>query len=262
MIQCSKCGTLNNDEFNFCSNCGKKIDIVECPNCHKLIDLESTCINCGYSLISQLETNLNEFKKLNNTFDDIFNCELLIILKDGTNLTSYDDIQNKDEVIFISEDLSLQENLSSKYEFYKSLKLIIAKNLTANVKRTDYMFGDCKSLESLLLINWDVSNVTNMQGMFFCCESLKDIDDLNNWDVSNVTKMRSMFKCCYNLSNIDCLENWNTINVTDMSWMFESCTSLNNIKVLNKWKVNSNLNSNSMFFGSGLSKKSFPKWIK
>ena len=39
--------------------------------------------------------------------------------------------------------------------------------------------------------NWDVSNVTNMYGMFYGASSFNQ--PLNNWDVSNVTDMWSMF---------------------------------------------------------------------
>ena len=39
--------------------------------------------------------------------------------------------------------------------------------------------------------NWDVSNVTNMSGIFVGCESFNQ--DISSWDVSNVTNMTNMF---------------------------------------------------------------------
>jgi hypothetical protein len=40
--------------------------------------------------------------------------------------------------------------------------------------------------------NWDVSNVTNMNGLFFD-DCLNTFDqEISNWDVSNVTDMRHM----------------------------------------------------------------------
>ena len=38
--------------------------------------------------------------------------------------------------------------------------------------------------------DWDVSNVENMSGMFYCSSFNQDIGD---WDVSGVTNMSSMF---------------------------------------------------------------------
>ena len=46
--------------------------------------------------------------------------------------------------------------------------------------------------------NWDVSNVTNMSGMFEGAKSFNQ--DISNWDVSNVTNMISMFVIAEHLS--------------------------------------------------------------
>ena len=40
--------------------------------------------------------------------------------------------------------------------------------------------------------NWDVSNVTIMEDMFFDASSFNK--DLSSWDVSNVTNMEDMFR--------------------------------------------------------------------
>ena len=39
--------------------------------------------------------------------------------------------------------------------------------------------------------SWDVSNVKDMTGMFYCCYDFNC--DLSNWDVSNVTNTAGMF---------------------------------------------------------------------
>ena len=43
----------------------------------------------------------------------------------------------------------------------------------------------CSTLDYLDVANWDVSNVTNVSGMFKACESLDPLD-LNNWNISRI----------------------------------------------------------------------------
>jgi surface protein len=77
--------------------------------------------------------------------------------------------------------------------------------------------------------NWDMSEVTQMQCMFYGCGSLTKMD-LSNWDVSKVVDMHHMFCDCYNLTDIN-FENWNTGSVTCFSAMFNNCNSLKVVDV-------------------------------
>ena len=43
--------------------------------------------------------------------------------------------------------------------------------------------------------SWDVSNVTNMEDMFYSASSFNQ--PLEKWDVSNVTNMEYMFLICF-----------------------------------------------------------------
>ena len=71
--------------------------------------------------------------------------------------------------------------------------------------------------------NWDVSNVKNMDHMFYEATSFNQ--PLNNWNVSKVKDMVFMF---YNASSFNQpLNNWNVSNVTDMDSMFYEATSFN-----------------------------------
>ena len=74
------------------------------------------------------------------------------------------------------------------------------------------------------LSGWDVSNVTNMEFMFYYCNNFDC--DLSNWDVSNVTNMRHTFYKC-NMFTGKGLDNWDVYKVEDMSYMFAGCKKFN-----------------------------------
>lgn len=72
---------------------------------------------------------IKEFEKLNTTTDSIYDLgdlDVLIILEDGTNLTSWNEVNNKRDIIYISEDLSAYTDLTGKYCYCTSLKGIVA----------------------------------------------------------------------------------------------------------------------------------------
>merc|ERR1711988_1063500 len=81
------------------------------------------------------------------------------------------------------------------------------------------------------LNNWNVSNVSNMIGMFNRARSFNQ--PLYNWNVSNVTNMDSMF--CYAQSFNQPLNNWNVSNVTNMQGIFLGAFNFN--QDLSSWNI-------------------------
>ena len=110
--------------------------------------------------------------------------------------------------------------------------------------------------EYIDISNWDVSNVTDMEDMFYGCEVLKSVGNLSNWDISNVKTMGGMFYGCASFNqDISC---WNVYSVTCMASMFCGCRSLN--QDLSKWDV-SNVNDMSyMFYGCESFNKDISSW--
>lgn len=192
-----------------------------------------------------------QFEHLNTTCDSIYDLryrDVLIILKDGTNLTSWDDVEDKREVLFVSENLSKQEDLREKYKDLSSMKVIVTTEISNKATSLENMFFGCFSLMHIRsLSDWDVSGIDNMNGMFKECNSLKDLSPLSYWDVSNVTTMNSMFENCFSLGTVAPLSLWKTHNVRDMSHMFDDCHSLEDIYGLCDWNVGNVESMESMF---------------
>ena len=110
----------------------------------------------------------------------------------------------------------------------------------SNVTDMSGMFLFCKKFNQPLN-SWDVSNVTNMNGMFSGCENFNQ--PLNSWNVSNVTDMKSMFFCCENFNQP--LNSWDVSNVTDMYSMFNNCDNFN--QPLNSWNISNVTDMGYMF---------------
>ena len=70
---------------------------------------------------------------------------------------------------------------------------------------------------------WDVSNVTDMDGIFYLANSFNQ--NISNWDVSSVLNMGSMFKGASSF-NQD-ISNWDTSSATKMLGLFEDATAFN-----------------------------------
>ena len=102
--------------------------------------------------------------------------------------------------------------------------------------------------------SWDVSNVTNMDGMFYGAASFNQ--DISNWDVSNVIGMRDMFDGASSF-NQD-ISNWDVSNVTDMTSMFDSATSFN--QDISSWDVKKVRKMTSMFYGAASFNQDISNW--
>ncbi|WGD32793.1 hypothetical protein Mccp14020TZ_02990 [Mycoplasma capricolum subsp. capripneumoniae] len=81
------------------------------------------------------------------------------------------------------------------------------------------------------LDKWDVSQITNIEGIF--SDSYFYDMNLNNWDTSNVKNMKKAFYnssfCCGDISE------WSTSSVEDMSEMFSKTTNSINYDISTKY---------------------------
>ena len=118
------------------------------------------------------------------------------------------------------------------YSMFWKFKNLIQINFndnfnTSNVTDMNSMFWNSSSLQKLDLSNFNTSKVTNMSSMFHNCSSLTDLN-LSSFNTSNVTTMERMFSYCRSLTSLD-LSSFNTSKVTNMSSMFYYCSSLTSL---------------------------------
>ena len=154
---------------------------------------------------------LREFELLNTTTESIYELNglrVLIILYAGSNLTSWREVRDREEIIYISEDLFGEHDLAGRYKGFTNLRAVVASGF-GDVHDLSNLFAGCESLVDISsLKSWDVSNVANMSGMFDGCTSLKDISALSNWKTSKVQNISGMFFNCYSLEDISPLADW------------------------------------------------------
>ena len=169
----------------------------------------------------------------------------------------------------------LDKAVDSKYKYFPKTKLELTELLkklinsgeinlncidTSAITDMSYLFGAFNNIKNINfnVSNWDVSNVENMNYMFFDC---KNFDcDLSSWDVSNVEDMYEMFGNCKKFTGKG-LENWDVSNVTDISYMFIGCEKL--ICDLSDWDVSNVKDKNmELTFYKCDSLKNKPSWYK
>ena len=125
----------------------------------------------------------------------------------------------------------------------------------SNVTDMNRMFYYAESFNDNIN-HWDVSNVTDMSELFRDATTFNQ--PLNSWDVSNVTNMNDMFSFA-RAFNQDIRfvaggantggDAWNTTNVLDMGSMFGGASAFN--QPIGNWYVNNVTNMNQMFSVSG-----------
>lgn len=125
---------------------------------------------------------------------------------------------------------------------------------------------------------WDVSKVTNMEGMFYSnpdfngdlskwkvskvenmgwmfCQTTFN-NDISKWDVSNVKNMNAMFKASEFNGDIS---KWNVSNVLSMKFMFSN-SDFN--KDISKWVLNSSTDKEHMFDNCPIKEEYKPGYVK
>ena len=145
------------------------------------------------------------------------------------------------------------EDLSGMFSECKDLEYINEIfDLNKKVKDISNMFSGCSKLKTLpeSMSEWDTSNITNMSGLFYGCESLIKIPDISNWNTINVKTMMAMFNGCKILQYLPNISKWTVSNVEDISCMFNNCSLLEEMpKGMSKWDTKNVKDMGDMFNG-------------
>ena len=135
---------------------------------------------------------------------------------------------------YIQEKLVIKKSVVFNHKYFpetkEELKDLIKKRIKEEGNNADLNDIDVSKITDMSYLfegvdfngdisKWDVSNVTNMKGMFFGNENFNQ--DISRWDVSNVTNMRAMFARCVNF-NQD-ISNWEVSNVIYKQSIFYKC---------------------------------------
>ena len=148
-------------------------------------------------------------------------------MSDGTMWFRYDDLWQTchGEVFRVWTNNEYQNLWAHKGE---DIKRIVIDASFANVQFNSLRlwFSNMTNLESITGLSYlNTNGVTNMEGMFFMCSSLKSLD-LSGFNTADVTEMGSMFKGCSNLETIYIGSGWTTENVNKSENMFMGCTKI------------------------------------
>lgn len=151
------------------------------------------------------------------------------------------------EKIKINSD-SIESNeiieVNSKEELLKVIKMKMIDHpedldlsnidLGPSIDSLDGLFNG-KSIKSIDLTGWNVSNVKKFDGMFANCYELEAIYGIEKWQFGDDVSFYKMFYCSKKLDNIN-ISKWDVSKVNNLSYMFYGCENLN--IDLSNWKFN------------------------
>ena len=109
------------------------------------------------------------------------------------------------------------------------------------------MFNGCKNIKNFeCLKNWNVSNCENFEGIFAYC-NMTDVNFLSSWKVDKAIDLGGIFYGCEKLSNLEGIKNWNVGRAKCFRDAFNNCKGLTDVNVLQNWNMSKANAINGMF---------------
>ena len=219
---------------------------------HIAIMTEGPDFNTKLKALEPATDKIEHFKKSNvapaasmnamNIEDEESDYEIKLWL-DPTDKTAY--YYTEPEKVYLNTD-SRDMFLSgySEQKIKNILELDLSNFDTSQVTYMQSMFFGMSNLTTLNLSNFDTSKVTNMGAMFLGMSNLTSLN-LSNFDTSKVTNMGTMFSEMSNLTTLN-LSNFDTSKVTNMQYMFSEMSSLTSLN-LSSFNTSNVTDMNNMF---------------
>lgn len=124
--------------------------------------------------------------------------------------------------------VNMNPNAAFMFDKFVRIRNIDLSDFTylSGLTDTRYMFLECRNLKKITFKKASATKEfmpSEMQGMFFSCQSLSNVD-LTLFDTKMVDNMDELFYKCYNLKNIYVDKTrWNVENVRSFNRMFSEC---------------------------------------
>ncbi|WP_018234399.1 BspA family leucine-rich repeat surface protein [Thioalkalivibrio thiocyanodenitrificans] len=150
-------------------------------------------------------------------------------------------------------DLGIQ-SLSLSFPQWTDRLVSVPNWIPSTVTDLSYAFVGALALNDPSISSWNVSNVTNMEGLFF--EASLFNQPLGGWDVSSVTNMEFMFTRAEVFNQP--LGGWNVGSVTSMRGMFNRAEAFN--QPLGAWNVSNVTNMVQMFSQASAFNQDLSSW--
>lgn len=213
------------------SGSGIDLEITDCDylfyiNARKdsINDILPFCKNvtsCKYMFSQSSAQTLDlrglDVSKVTNMNNMIGNCQYLTSL----NVEGWDTSNVTDMAYFLYLAQYLQ--IGDKLKHFKTGKVMTMASL----------FSMCYGNAKLDLSTWDVSNVTNMNAMFYQNNNLSELN-ITGWDTSKVTNTQNLFSTCPKLKDIIELNLSSSTNVYNVLYKCKVLENFGGFKDLGK----------------------------
>ena len=140
--------------------------------------------------------------------------------------------------------------IESASEMFSDLINLIEIDLSefdaSELTSMNLMFYGCTNLISINITNFNAPKLTNMASTFWKCESLISVD-FSRSNIPSIDTISSLFHSCKSLKSIN-FQNFPTSKVRSFAFLFYSCSSLESIDLSN-FDTTSVTRMNYMFSG-------------